>query len=505
MAAGNGGSHGGAEARRGARGVAEDPRPPVRLRGRRAARAARLAGAAGAVPGRHRAGAAVRLLGRRDRGRGAGPLLHRPRAAARRGSAAARRPPPARDWRPEPERPAPCWRTPTAWPPTGGFEEAIHLLLFRSIDDLRGAPAGRGAAGADQPRHRRPRGPAGRRARAPSRGWPQAVERTFFGGRPAGADDVRRGARRTTRPSPSPRAGDERRRRRRPRPSPAFSAGAILALVLVGIVAFAGLAVLSAYAPDLRSGEDGRAHALSKSAVGFAGAPILMKALGAPAVVSRTPPAARRRRRPLVILTPGRRRRRRGRCRPIPKARATLIVLPKWGARPTRSARASCARPACSADADDVRGAARRATPQTDARSRTARACRARCCTARAAPFAAGTCLPLGAIDGCRPSPARAGRRRWSTRPGRIVLADSRKTPSVWVLADPDLLNNQGLASLDTARAGMAILRRPRGAASGRALRRHPERLRARPRLWAADAGAAVAGGDPAARWRRRC
>ena len=43
----------------------------------------------------------------------------------------------------------------------------------------------------------------------------------------------------------------------RPASAPAFSPKVILALVLVGIVAFAGLAVLSAYAPDLRNGQDG--------------------------------------------------------------------------------------------------------------------------------------------------------------------------------------------------------------------------------------------------------
>src|SRR5688572_24928537 len=112
-----------------------------------------------------------------------------------------------------------------------------------------------------------------------------------------------------------------------PAAPPAFSPKTILALVLVGIVAFAGLAVLSAYAPDLRSGEDGRAHALSKSAVGFAGAPILMKQLGVPAVVSRTRP--RRPQEAVVILTPDA-----GlspdELKAYPKGALTLIVLPKW-------------------------------------------------------------------------------------------------------------------------------------------------------------------------------
>ena len=39
-----------------------------------------------------------------------------------------------------------------------------------------------------------------------------------------------------------------------------------------------------------------------------------------------------------------------------------------------------------------------------------------------------------------------------------MVLAYSKKRPSLWLLADPDLLNNQGLASLANARAGAAVL-----------------------------------------------
>jgi hypothetical protein len=41
---------------------------------------------------------------------------------------------------------------------------------------------------------------------------------------------------------------------------------------------------------------------------------------------------------------------------------------------------------------------------------------------------------------------------------GRAVLARLRKRTGVVVLADPDLLNNQGLAQLDNARAGVWLL-----------------------------------------------
>ncbi len=113
--------------------------------------------------------------------------------------------------------------------------------------------------------------------------------------------------------------------------APAFSPRAILALVIVGIVSLAGLAVLSAYAPDLRGGQDGRAHALSKSAVGYAGAPIFMKAAGAPVVVSRTRPS--RPAESTVILTPETGLSAKE-LQAYPKGRLTLIVLQKWATAP---------------------------------------------------------------------------------------------------------------------------------------------------------------------------
>jgi hypothetical protein len=51
--------------------------------------------------------------------------------------------------------------------------------------------------------------------------------------------------------------------------APAFSFTTMLALVLVGVLCLAGIGLLSAYQPELKSGNDGQAHALSKSSVGY--------------------------------------------------------------------------------------------------------------------------------------------------------------------------------------------------------------------------------------------
>lgn len=83
----------------------------------------------------------------------------------------------------------------------------------------------------------------------------------------------------------------------------AFSPLAMIALVLVGAVSLAGLSVLSAYAPELKSGDDGGVHALSNSSVGFGGLARLLPMAGVPVMLSRGPlgDAAGD---SLVILTP---------------------------------------------------------------------------------------------------------------------------------------------------------------------------------------------------------
>jgi hypothetical protein len=66
---------------------------------------------------------------------------------------------------------------------------------------------------------------------------------------------------------------------------PALAAGA----VLVGFIAFLAWIGLGAFEDDFRTGDDGGAHALSKSAVGYSGLPVMLNAMGRPAQVARGP------------------------------------------------------------------------------------------------------------------------------------------------------------------------------------------------------------------------
>jgi hypothetical protein len=94
---------------------------------------------------------------------------------------------PVSDWRPEPAKARALLEDADGLAAAGRFEEAIHLLLFRSIDDLvsrrpgavRPAFTSRDIAGLEV---------LPGEARAAFARLAQAVERTFFGGRPADAD-----------------------------------------------------------------------------------------------------------------------------------------------------------------------------------------------------------------------------------------------------------------------------------------------------------------------------
>jgi hypothetical protein len=94
----------------------------------------------------------------------------------------------AADWRPEPEKARALLEDADRLAGEGRFGEAIHLLLFRSIDDLAGrrpglirpALTGRDIAGLEQ-MPALARDAFGRIA--------ERSERSVFGGRPMGADD----------------------------------------------------------------------------------------------------------------------------------------------------------------------------------------------------------------------------------------------------------------------------------------------------------------------------
>jgi len=228
----------------------------------------------------------------------------------------------------------------------------------------------------------------------------------------------------------------------------AFSPVTILVVVLVSVVAMAGLGVLTAYAPDLRSGNDGGGHPLSHASVGFGAMPRLLRNLGVPVVLSRgTLTTASE--ESLLILTPG----------PDTSPEAindirhigpALIILPKWVSIPdgqagwVRTVGVLPAEATLKPLPDSMRGDTGVVERQGTARVSLRR--------------------PNGAAFG---APVQVDSLRTLTRghwipvvvdeQGGVVLGMDPETRT-YVLADPDLINTHGLKTLEGARTAVAVM-----------------------------------------------
>jgi len=239
-----------------------------------------------------------------------------------------------------------------------------------------------------------------------------------------------------------------------PRAPELFRGRAILILVLIGVAALAGFGVLAAYAPDLRNRSNGAGHALSSSAVGFRGATILLREVGVPVTVAQERPSPRLLSAAGVVLTPppG------GQpveLEAIGQPLRTLIVLPKWNAMPD-PARHGFVRNA----GPLAPGAAARLLPEGrgPATVTLEPGMRPRTLRAVGGPFGAAEALPIGRMDGLQTISGPDWAPVLADEHGRAVLAVSRQDRTLFVLADPDLLNNHGLSDLGRARVAVQLM-----------------------------------------------
>jgi hypothetical protein len=228
----------------------------------------------------------------------------------------------------------------------------------------------------------------------------------------------------------------------------AFNRGAMLLITAIGTLAFVGMLVLGAYAPDLRSGRNGGTHALSNAATGFSGLIRLAEATGRnPRIVRSVNDLESE---DLAVITPdhgwinlsdilGKR-----------GPRATLIVLPKWDSAPDK-AKAGWVRVAGLLPPYDPGRTLAPGIPLDIAREKTRGE-------------------PLRTVHPAAPAELRFFAPRalqtmsnGQLKPiivessGRIVLGQVGSTP-LYVLADPDLLNNHGMGDERQARAALAML-----------------------------------------------
>ena len=251
-----------------------------------------------------------------------------------------------------------------------------------------------------------------------------------------------------------------------------------IGLVLVSMLSLIAYFALSAYAPDFRNESDGEAHALSKSAIGFAGLRVLLDASGISNSVDR---GIRPAPKPgLMILTP----------QPGSAAKdvadlafksPTLIVLPKWLPFPDPAAPGHVLKAS-------TWGAGSVSKPLTmfskgtkiDRRPKpTMPVLAAQADEHITVPDGLAPIEDLQTLSGSGWNPVVA------TKDGRIVVAKLYDA-DVYVLADPDLMNTHGLHDLPTAAFALALIQNLREGdgpvvfdVTLNGLRREPSLLRA--------------------------
>jgi hypothetical protein len=241
----------------------------------------------------------------------------------------------------------------------------------------------------------------------------------------------------------------------------AFRPVTIALILAIGLIGFFGSLVLGAYAPDLKSGRNGGGHALSNAATGFSGIVQLAAATGRhPTIVRDTRQWASE---DLLVATPEHGATDisgiiRGR-----QHQPTLIVLPKWSTV-ADPAHGGWVRIDSLLDPGEPQGVLAPVFDLPIMRH-----------ASGGSPLMVAPSLP-GTIAFTAPRPlqvmtgATIARRVFDARAvvgdftplitdghGGVVLAQIGPGP-LYVLADPDLIDNAGLSSLGNARSALALL-----------------------------------------------
>lgn len=239
--------------------------------------------------------------------------------------------------------------------------------------------------------------------------------------------------------------------------------GVTVALMLaIGILGFVGMILLGAYAPDLRSGRNGGGHALSNAAIGYSALVALAQATGRNPLIIRDDKQFDT--ESLLIVTPesgyvnitaalqGR------------QAKPTLFILPKWDVQrdPGHSGwvRYTGLKPI-----EDPIGVLAPGFRFTMRRYRSGGAALLTQGLPAAIQFRAPR--PLQVITGIVQDPKKQSGEKYREattlhplivdRHGGIVVAQLGPGP-LFVLADPDLLDNHGMKDLGQAASALALL-----------------------------------------------
>lgn len=229
-----------------------------------------------------------------------------------------------------------------------------------------------------------------------------------------------------------------------------FNPRLVAGLILAGIVAFAAFAWLSAYAEDFRSGRDGRPHALSVSATGFQGLVRLVDRVGGSPRLVRSEADLETEDLLVVTLEAHTDADALAALLDTRDSQATLLILPKWATMPDPRHSGWVLSVGPHEDAPVLSEAlGPLAVEESEDKGPGGRA------TGRNLLEGLEVAMPSSprSISGESILPLLTG------PDGRIVLGQVDGRP-LFILADPDLMNNLGLKDPATARTALLILGR---------------------------------------------
>ena len=226
-----------------------------------------------------------------------------------------------------------------------------------------------------------------------------------------------------------------------------FKRKTMLLVVAIGVLAFLATLVLGAYAPDLRSGKNGGAHALSNAATGFSGLVRLAEKTGRNPVIVRSEELLDS--EDLAIITPETGRTNLADILAKRGGRITLIVLPKWNTErdPMRPAWVRVGGLLPPFEPEGV------LAPDWELKVERRRTANYPLTNAEQLPADVAFVAPRieQTISGDKLEPLITDGE------GRVLLGKNSER-ALYVLADPDLLNNHGMGDERQAKAALALL-----------------------------------------------
>lgn len=232
-----------------------------------------------------------------------------------------------------------------------------------------------------------------------------------------------------------------------------FNPRLMAGVIVIGIIAFIALWALIALGPQLSSGKDGGGHALSKAGPGYAGIVDLIERAGAPVEVRRrSEPYVYEDYKPLIVLTP----KHDASTEDIAELLAgaggapVLIVLPKWQAGRVPGIET---KPGWVSAGYPLTPPAKLLPDATFGKV----AIKAEDAKAAAAPaWVAGRQITL-ALPADVQTVSGDGLETLAAAPGGGAVLARTREQDIYILADPDLINNFAFGSRARAR-GAAML-----------------------------------------------